>query len=256
MYRPAASDTPSPGATSIRTTADSDSSHESPTSGQYPAAAIWSSAATLAFHPTGSAGSSCGSLFNGSAGGGHHHYQSSCSASNAMAYLKSNPYAMAGITTPDLLHSGYPGEPLLFALLFATNVSIPQSAQATALHSQQLPGRRNYRKQGISVRGSTTGLKACTHRQPQTVAAPDNRSILSFNLISLFSRPNVFMNPSQPFYCSDTITDHYPKAISTSISRKEESGFRMLTECCCRCLVTASGANRRSCHRPADAFEG
>ena len=91
-----------------------DLSYASSQSAGHFASPIWSSA-TLAFHPTGSA-SSCGSLFNGSAGGGHHHYQSSCDlrgASNAMAYLKSNPYAMAGITTPDLLHAGYPGESLL-----------------------------------------------------------------------------------------------------------------------------------------------
>lgn len=72
---------------------------------------------TLAFHPTGS-GSSCGSLFGSAAPGAHYHHQTNCDlrgASGAMAYLKSNPYAMngiAGITSGDLLHPsvGYPGE--------------------------------------------------------------------------------------------------------------------------------------------------
>lgn len=77
--------------------------------------AIWSSAAaTLAFHPTGGA-NSCGSLFGGSTSGNpyHPHHHQNAAASGAMAYLKSSPYAMNGLsalTNADLLHPGYPGE--------------------------------------------------------------------------------------------------------------------------------------------------
>ena len=188
MYRLAPSDSPSspsPGTTSSRTTEACDSDSSSP--GQYPAA-IWSSA-TLAFHPTGSA-SSCGSLFNGSAGGGHHHYQSSCSASNAMAYLKSNPYAMAGITTPDLLHSGYPGEflplppspvcPVCYKRLNSSKCSGDGFPFTTIARSAP----RNYRKQGISVRGSKSmhaSPAANCRRTRQSL-----RQILLLNLIPLF----------------------------------------------------------------------
>ena len=98
------------------------------TSSPFNTGTIWSSPATLAFHPTGSTGGS--SLFSGSGGGSHHYHHSHHNqndslrgAANAMALYKSNPYAMNGIaaiTSSDLLHSGYPGE---FSLSLSLSVS-------------------------------------------------------------------------------------------------------------------------------------
>jgi hypothetical protein len=194
---------PSPDTSSNRTTEAGDSGDSSPgefanptrSSGQQlPASAIWSSAATLAFHPTGSA-PGCGSLFNGSAGGGHHHYPSGCS--NPMAYLKSNPYAMAGITTPDLLHSGYPGESLpLFPLCDKRLNS--SKCWGDGFASTQLPGftgKRNYRKQGISLRGSKSML--CMYASPAANCRRSGQFTTHnplFQTDSSLSRANVSMN--------------------------------------------------------------
>ncbi|KAI1302314.1 Homeobox protein OTX2-B [Halotydeus destructor] len=97
--------------TTSTTSAASASSSSSLSTNLWPSLASTNTAATLAFHPTGSGS---GSLFGGSTG---YHHQTNCDLrgpSGAMAYLKSNPYAMngIGISSPgDLLHPsvGYPG---------------------------------------------------------------------------------------------------------------------------------------------------
>lgn len=102
--------------------------HQAPPHQSHLSSSLWppSGSATLAFHPTGS-GSSCGSLFGGSATGSHYHHQSNCDlrgASGAMAYLKSSPYAMNGIAAISCI----PASAILVSTLFeAVQLSVQLS---------------------------------------------------------------------------------------------------------------------------------